>query len=607
MRCDGIQLALSEAMDGERPRHLRTETTVLDRHVAGCADCRAFLDSSQQVRRRLRLAAVDDEVPEVTSAVLERLPAEPASRRSEQRGWREAAPMVASLVVGLVVGGLLTATAGRQPTMAGELGDRVLVAQANAVAFAADVVVEERGWHPQVPVRRYEGTLRYDAPEQLALELRDRTDYPDGPWTPNHVTRIVTPDAEWSTTVPDCPTAQLPNCLPDQPRTSGVADRVPLSGLGSLTLDAVVPVQSLHLGGGVDLGTRTSEDEQHVGVAVEAGQVAPLLDTLMGAGTWREVHPSDPVELWLDATSFTPRELTVRAATGELREQWAVERGLADASGDVLLHVLFDPRDPDGAVPGASAPVDLRSAGFVDGEVDLPLPTSVPEDMQLHRSGTQATSEHDIATVTWTDGRAWLRLQGVRAWSGGRLFGDLGTVVRRVTLPDGGIVYISGDGQTAAVHTEGLDLLLGGSISSETLLEVAQSIPVRGLQVPPSWVEAADATLAAAARELPGLLVPSRLDGFGSPAAQVRDGHVVIGHAGSGGRELTVTQRPGEALSPPVTDDVIGVEVRGQPGRYLPDGGELEWVEDGIVVSLRSDDLGLAALLQIAADLETAR
>lgn len=607
MRCDDIQLALSQRLDGESSREARINAGLLDRHLASCPDCQAFLAGAQQVRRRLRLAPLDGRVPEITAAVIERLPPAAAPQRRPPRSWRVALPLVASLVVGLVVGGVLAGTSDRQPSLAGELGDRVLAGQTSVSAFEADVVIEEHGWHPLVPTRHYEGTLRYAAPEQLALELQDRTAYPDGSWTPNAVTRVITSDAEWSTAVPACPRAQLPGCLPAAPRTSGVADRVPLSGLGARALEAVVPVQSLHLGGGTDLGTRTTDDGQDVGVAVETAQVAPLLEALFGVGTWRELHPSDPVELWIDATSFTPRELRVRVAPGELREQWAAERGLSDTPGDVIIDVRFEPLDPVGAVPQPSAATGLPSAGFADAEVELPLPAEVPEGMQLHRSGAQSTAGHDIATVTWTDGRAWVRLQGVVDWRGGRLFGDLGPLVRRVTLADGRVVYLSGDGQTAAIHADGVDLLVEGSVSPESLLTVASSITVEGQRVPSSWVEAANATLADAARELPGLLVPQRLDGFGPPAVQVGDGHVVIGYAGSGSRELVVTQRAGDAVSPPVVQDVTAVEVRGRPGRYLQGGGELEWVEDGIIVSLRSDDLGLPALLRVAEHLEPGR
>lgn len=598
MRCEVIQQDLSARLDGER-----ADSTMLDRHLAECPDCRAFLDGAQRVRRELRIAPLGEDVPEITPAVVERLGEQnrrPAAPRAE---WWGAMSVAASLVVGLVLGGLLATTANRDPSVAEELGDRVLAAQHTVVAFYADLTVEERGWHPAVPVRRYEGTLRYGAPEQLRIDLRDRTTYPDASWVANDLSRVVTRTAEWSTATPPCPRSQLPGCLLDTPRTTGVSDRVPLSGLGAQALDAVVPVHSLHLGGGTDLGTRTTGDGRQVGVIADVAQLRPLLDALVGVGSWRELHPTDPVELWVDAVSFTPRELTVRAGAGTLRQRWALERGLSDPAGEAVLNVRFDPRESPEEVAEPEPPGPLPTAGFVDGEVDLPLPGTLPQGMDRYRSGVQLTGTHDVETVTWTDGRAWLRLRGVEAWSGKRLFGDLGPLVRRVTLPDGRIVYLSGDGQTAAIHTDGIDLVLEGSVGRDVLLDVAASIPVEGRRVPTDWVEAADGSLTDAAAALPGLLVPSGLDGFGPPSVRIGEAQVVIGYAGSGGRELVVTQRAGGALSPPVVSDVIGVAVRGRPGRFLPEAAELEWVEDGVVVSLHSEDLGLTGLLRVAADL----
>lgn len=598
MRCESIQQGLSARLDGER-----TDSTVLDRHVTGCADCQAFLDGALRVRRELRFAPLDEDVPEITPAVVERLGDRDGAHRTRRGEWWGAMSVAASLVVGLVLGGLLATTANRDPSVAEELGERALAAQHTVVAFHADLAIEEHGWHPAVPVRRYEGSLRYEAPEQLRIDLRDRTAYPDASWAPNDVSRVVTRTAEWSTATPACPRNQIPGCLLDTPRTTGVGDRVPLSGLGAQALDAVVPVHSLHLGGGTDLGTRTSDDGRQVGVLADVAQLRPLLDALVGVGSWRELHPSDPVELWVDADSFTPRELTVHAGAGDLRQRWALERGLSDPAGEVVLHVRFDPQDPATAMPRSAPPDELPTAAFIDGEVDLPLPDALPEGMGRYRSGIQVTGAHDVETVAWTDGRAWLRLRGVEGWSGDRLFGDLGPLVRRVTLPDGRVVYLSGDGQTAAIHSGGIDLVLEGSVGRDALLDVAAGIPVEGRRVPAHWIEAADGSLTDAATALPGLLVPSGLDGFGPPSVRIREGQVVIGYAGSGGRELVVTQRAGRALSPPVVPDVIGIEVRGHPGRFLPEASELEWVEDGLVVSLHSEDLGLTGLLRVAGDL----
>lgn len=592
MRCDDIQATLSARMDGEA-----VNDTILDRHVARCAECRSFLAGATAVRRELRLSPVVDEIPDVRRAVVDRLAAtEP--RRPVRRRWSQLVPVAATLVVGMVIGASLFATASRQPVVAEEFSTRVLAAQHVVATFTASVTIEERGWHPAVPVRRFQGTIDYRAPEELTIALADRTRYPDAGWPTNDVQRVVTAASEWSRALPRCPSSQLPGCLPAEPRTTGVADRVPFSGLGRSALEAIVPVNSFRLGGGEDLGSRNTSAGEQLGMSVDVGQVEPLLSAFLGAGNWRELHPADPVELWVDAAGLTPRELVVRAGAGSIREQWAAQRGLDDLPGAPLVRIVITPQQRDPAPPPPT-PSGLRSAGFATTPVALPEP-DLPDGMSPYRAGTQTTTEHDIATATWSDGRAWVRLRAVRDWRAARLFGDVGSLVRRVTVSDGRTLYIGREGHTIAIHTDDLELVLDGTLSEDDLLTIAASVPVEGRPIPRDWSEVADATLAEAAAALPGLLLPQDLDGFGHPAVQISDDVVTIGYAGSGGRELLVTERRGTSIAPPIVANVVGVEVRGRAGRYLPDSGVLEWAEDGIVVSLRSRDLGVDALIRIA-------
>ena len=52
----------------------------VDEHLAGCADCRSWSEAAAEVTRRARLTLAPP-VPDVTAAVLDRLPATPARRR----------------------------------------------------------------------------------------------------------------------------------------------------------------------------------------------------------------------------------------------------------------------------------------------------------------------------------------------------------------------------------------------------------------------------------------------------------------------------------------------------------------------------------------------
>jgi predicted anti-sigma-YlaC factor YlaD len=69
------------------------DTARLDRHLAGCADCRRWREAAAEVTRRARLAPAP-RVPDVTTAVLDALPA-PARRR-----WVGAGLRLALLAVG---------------------------------------------------------------------------------------------------------------------------------------------------------------------------------------------------------------------------------------------------------------------------------------------------------------------------------------------------------------------------------------------------------------------------------------------------------------------------------------------------------------------------
>src|SRR4029453_3278617 len=88
-----------------------------------------------------------------------------------------------------------------------------------------------------------------------------------------------------------------------------------------------------------------------------------------------------------------------------------------------------------------------------------------------------------VAVRTWTDGRAWVKVRATRDWPGGRLFGDLGQLGRPAGL-GAGVAYWSEDGSRVAVHGEGVDLLVTGSVSGTDLARVAASLPVAGRPVP---------------------------------------------------------------------------------------------------------------------------
>ncbi|MBW3661682.1 MAG: zf-HC2 domain-containing protein [Actinobacteria bacterium] len=603
MRCDLAQELLSERADGE----LTSGTAALDAHVATCGDCRAFLHGTDLIRHSLRVQAVA-EVGDIASSVRRELE---RRQRARVRSRRPALFLVAAtFVVAFAVGALSAGLFAPNPAVAEGIGRRVLAAQAGVESLTAEVEIVEHGWHPEVPVRRAEGSLVYRAPETLVLVLEDRTEYPSKQWRSNDTALVVDDDRAWQRGTPRCPSSAQPGCSLG-PRTVAWERREPFAAPVPSALDLVVPVTSFAPDGPVeDLGTRRIGSRDTVGVAVPAAQVAPVLDTLTSAGNWRAFHPSDRAEVWLDERWMVPLDVVVTAGSGDERERWAAAHGYADAAGDVILAVRFRAiainEDVEIAAPPVPTEATSVAGAFTPGPVEVPEPTWLPDGFAPHLTGAVLpTKGTDIRVASWTDGRAWVKVRATVSWDQPRLFGDLGGVVRRVDLEDG-VVYVAEGGRTVALHGDDVDVVVTGSIAPVELLRVADSLEVTGRAVPSGWAEAAASMLTEAIDARPGLLVPTELAGFGPPGVQVGDGAVVLGYAGAGDRALVIVQRSGIQLGPPLAADVLGVEVRGTAGRYTPGRGELEWVEGDTLVALRSRTLNLTELLAVADSLEAA-
>ena len=594
MICDQAQRLASSAIDdGLAP----ADAGALTAHLAVCGECREFEADLHRLRQRLRLQPVTV-VPDIATRVIEELQHEPARTG---RDWGAIARMAAVFVLAVVAGATAVGISGPQPVLAESLGRRLLSAQDSLTSMTADVRVVERGWHADVGVRTYTGSLTYLAPESVALRLRDTTTYPSSSWRPNDVNLVVAEARSVSRALRPCPRALQPGCLAE-PRTAAVTARAPFDAANPVPLDVVMPVTSLgehstpHL-----LGSRRVDGEAQIGVRVTAAQIEPLLDGITGAGNWRAVHPADTADVWLDDATLTPRDVAIFPADDPDRRRWAASEGYDDPAGKALLTIEFaDVRtnaevdSTDFAVPAAARATD---AGFVDSPADdVPSPDWLPQGVAAHRRGRQGTT----SIATWSDGRAWVRIAASRRWEGGRLLGDLGEVIRRVELPTAGTAYVSASGRGIGLHGRQVDVAVTGSFDEATLLRVADSLGVRGVPVPRSWRESSAASIGAAARELPDLLHAPELPGFAAPAVRVEAGAVTLAYAGAGSREFVVVQRAGDVLTPPMDAHVIGVRVRGIQGRYTPARGELEWVERGRTVLIRSETLGFRELLSVA-------
>jgi hypothetical protein len=615
--CERARADLSLAADGELPAERSGPLTA---HVQACASCAAFRSRLSTIRQGLRFEVVG-EVPDIALRVLAtvaagdpRRPSGPA-RRWPRPGWqhrllRGAAACLAGAVLGATFIGL---SGGRPaPVASADLPDRVLAAQPAITSLAADLHLVERGWNPRVPERVFTGRLRYQAPESLDLRLLDHTAYPSADWAPNDLELVVTGDRWWMRARRACPPEAEPQCAPRQPETRLVTDREPFADATPVPLDLITPVRSFMLSGPpMPLETSRIDRRRAIGVATTVAQVEPLLAGFDPAGALRELYAADHVELWLDERALVPLALKVVAAGTPERARWAAAHGYRDAQGTVLLdlalrHVVLNRPLPADTFPPPPAGARAEAAGFAPAPAGAPglVPAWLPPGFRPYRAGVVATPHGPTVVVrTWTDGRAWVKVRATRNWPGGRLFGDLGALVRPLEL-SGGTGYSSEDGARIGIHAQGVDVLVTGSLAPADLERVAGSLAVAGRPVPGGWAEAATATPDQALAAAPGLLMPKHLRGFGPPAVRVDGAAVSLAFAGPGARGFLLAEAVGTRLSPPMDSDVQGVRVRGADGRYSLARGELEWVEGGRVVSLRSSTLSLEELLAIAQSLE---
>jgi hypothetical protein len=605
MNCDEAQAGLSLAMDSEPPADLAEPLAV---HVSACPACTRFNNTLRAIRQGLRLEALG-EVPDVAPKVLT------AIRETTRPRRRRLAPLAAAFVAGALVGATFIGVGGGRSTRvaSADIPDRMVAAQQAVTSVAADLRLVERGWHQGIGERLFSGTLRYQAPESLQVELVDRTRYPSAAWARSDMELVVSGDRWWIRAARPCPVEGVPECSQGKPVVRLVTRREPFADDTPVPLDLVTPVRSFALASSpVAVGSKHIGGRSAIGILTTVAQVQPLLAGVDPAGGLRDLYSSDRAELWLDEKALVPLALRVTATAGAERDEWAASHGYHDTAGTVVLEltlnrVALNRSLPPGSFPSPAAGATPEDDHFIDGlpgSSTGPAPRWLPAGFRRYRDGMVATEGGARVVVrTWTDGRAWVKVRATRDWPGGRLFGDLGEIVRQVTLGRG-VGYASEDGTRIGIHGVGIDVLVTGSLAAGDLQRVAGSLGLAGLPVPRGWAEAPTATLAEAVAATPGLLLPRDLHGFGPPAVRV-DGTVVsLAFAGPGTRAFLLVEAAGIRLDPPLDSDVQGVRVRGFDGRYTAGRGELEWVERGRIVSLRSGTLSLGELLAIAQSLE---
>ena len=312
-------------------------------------------------------------------------------------------------------------------------------------------------------------------------------------------------------------------------------------------------------------------------------------------GAWREMHPTDRALIWLDRETLAPLRIEVFASLSPERQLWAGRHGYQDGDRDPFFIVEIDSPILGGFDIDVEAGTGTIGAGFVEADTPIPTP-SLPPAFTEHRQGQWLLPDGGTVWVrSWSDGRAWLMVESTLEWRDPHLFGLSSPFVEPLSLPDGGIGYLSAGQNRLSLHNEQEDAVVSGSVPVETLVAVADSLEMRGQEVPADWEESAVVT----AEEIPpGALVPN-VSGW-SLAGLVDGERRVMLLVGSGNQTVLIESEPGNRLDAPTGPDFSEVEVRSATGRFDVGAGTLEWIEGGVLMRMRSSSVSLDTLIEIA-------
>lgn len=555
-----------------------------------------FLEASQFVRSALRIGPAE-EPPDVTESVLRAIAADPRRelrseadtiglRHTRRPAESTKAPFVlvaaAVFVVACAIGAVLVWPSGPGgPSGSASATDRVLAYQRAISEFHANLTLTEYGAHPDIAERTMTGTLSYESPETLRLHLEQAGDVQPG-WPENTLDVVLDGSTAYRRGLANCPVTQQPGCLREVEERAD--NLVPFSPTWIAPLDLVVPTDAFLPAEPTD----STVDEGVVVVNTTAARVSRLLGGLSLVGAIRSVHPTDPVRLVLDATDLTLRSLEVSAADNIARTTWGATNGYADPVGSTIMRLDVEPTSQT-----PQSKPELSAAGGIDAGfsgADLEADWPDPPGFTRVRSGLLEDGGPATQVFSYSNGRAWIRIDTTEEWDEKRLFGGLGPLVRPLSVGSG-IGYSDPTGSRVALHTNDREVVVSGSVSLDELIEVAAQVG-KGEPVPSAWTESGETAAPN------GALVPP-----GDYVARSEDDRYLVAVGGPGETDLLLDQQLATSLAPPAKGDVVETSVRGVPARYLPRLGALVWLEDGWQRELRSVALDLDALRAAAESL----
>jgi len=564
-------------------------------------------------------------------------------RRSDPRTRRVAgAGLAAGLVVGAVLTGgrLISVRQTNTAALADVIPRRLASAAIDLQGYRATFDITELHWTAAVPLRTFVADVAFRQPESFLVRVRDTTDYPSPTWPRNDLTS-VTDGHTWQAIGPNpCPRAELPACPDTQPVVRSVVDRIPFDADTAMPSDIIIPMTVLAAADRVDVvGSALVAGRQAVALELAYQDATPLIRYLQFLGSWRPFFPEDRVVIALDQETWFPLRYQVFPSPSPQRAAWASAQGFPkeDPAQPVFTATIrtistqvprsdsFTVAVPEGAVDEGFQDLPLSSLPIV-ARATLITPTQT-EGLPVVRLGTLSRTSarpYQAVTFAYEKGLSWLSITRVTSWDQAAPFG-VGPFAERLDLPGAKGLGLyepasSTEPRRLAMHTDQGEFLVVSNLPRSSIVAVAASLPVRGLPLPEAWrirrwrqgfvedgLDLEDAIFRAGFPVMFPRLLPS---GYRASAAELEQAEGTKGitivfrrPAAELGTGLLLFEASGQPLPPATGADQQVVSLRGTLARWSPGEGRLEWIENGIYLSITGSSFGLPDLMSIAGSL----
>ncbi len=615
LRCEQARIEISARLDGEIDA---VTLTVLDEHLATCADCRAYEERLRKVRRMVRLQA-SEEVPDLVAEIVERVRRETTSSR---RTWipQLRTGAIAAVAAALILLGATLPWRNDSPDVAraAEIVRQVRFAARDLSTYHARFSLTERGWHRAVPVRQFRAEVWFDAPESFRLEVRDDTRYPAAAWPRNEVQLVANSHRWWIREPSVCPTAALPACGPRSAEERTVLDRQPFDGNSRLPTDIAIPLETLASADGIEArGSSTILGREAQNVVLPYLHAVPLIDSLQAGGSWRPFHPLDRVAVWLDSETWFPLRFTVSAGTSPDRELWAERMGIErEAPGTVLFQARSLWFDEPQSFPAATfkAPKGgaLQEGNFTTISFSEPsaIRPKATVGLEPYRAGVTSQGQ---TILSYTGGMTFLKVVDADRTGLAAAYSGPGEVVRLGSVGEG--LYqpaTATSGRRIDMFTPSQHVVVESNLPRQDLVSVARSLTVRA-RIPEHVQTRGRVTfqrLDDATSALPEFaLTPGWMpDGYSrsaalltsSPSGRTLTLHYQRAEASFEGAGIRIVQAPSLGQLPPSSEEFVNVRIGDAVGRWSFERSELEWIADGSYRAIEVAVGDLSTALHIA-------